>query len=100
MVAQIAIRREDHATIGRYALDVKGQAQPAIISYTRPRKHVIYVTYVRTPKGKPGAEAARLLAARVVEDARRNGDRIVLVALAAADLFASVPGWGDTVVAA
>lgn len=100
MVAKRNIRREDHATIGRYELDAGKAGQPVIISYTRPRAHIIYVTHVRRPETKAGEDAVRALAARLVEDAQANGDRVVLTTSAVAGLFETLPGWGDTVVAA
>ena len=99
MSATDSILREDHVTIGRYAIQVEGSSQPAIISYTRPRARLIYITYARMPEVDSAPAAMHALVERVVSDARERGDKVVLTTAAVAELF-SEKAFADCVIAA
>lgn len=90
MKAAKSIKRELQATIGRYALDVAG-ADPAIISFTRPRPNVVYLTFARAPENEAGAKALDKLFSAFVDDARENGDCIVLANAQVETLFGGHP---------
>ena len=86
-----SIVREQQATIGRYALDVEGSEEPATISFTRPRQHVIYLTCARAPNGDAGQDALDTLIDAVASEAAENNDRIVLANRQMEDLFGEHP---------
>ncbi|MBB34222.1 MAG: hypothetical protein CME88_04875 [Hirschia sp.] len=90
MKGNTRIIREHQATIGRYSLDT-GSDQPAIISYTRPRAGVIYLTFARIDGGKAGKAQARALIDAVIEDARANNNRIVLANRQVEEMFGTDP---------
>ena len=92
MTLDLKIHREDQATIGRYVAKLDKNHQEALISYTRPRANLIYLTFARIPEGEAGQEAIQALMQIVIDDAQANGDRIVLADIDLKDRFSNHAG--------
>jgi predicted GNAT family acetyltransferase len=71
------ITREDHPTRGRYVARVEGIDAEAELTYSRSSPTVIIAEHTEVPDDFRGQGIGRLLARRMVEDARAEGVKIV-----------------------
>jgi predicted GNAT family acetyltransferase len=70
------ITREDHATRGRYVARLEGIDAEAELTYSRAGPKLIIADHTDVPDAFRGQGFGRLLAQRMVEDARREGVKI------------------------
>jgi hypothetical protein len=78
-MGEIRITREDGPEKGRYVARSDGVEAEAQIIYTRRAPGLISADHTLVPDAFRGQGVGRLLAARMVEDARREGFKIVPV---------------------
>src|SRR5262245_24247193 len=72
-MAEPTIAREDHATRGRYVATIDGFDAQAELTYSRAGPHLIIADHTGVPDVFRGMGLGRLLATRMVEDARAEG---------------------------
>ena len=70
------IAREDGPTGGRYVATVDGTDAEAELTYSRAGPKLIVADHTEVPDVFRGKGIGRLLATRMVEDARKDGVRI------------------------
>jgi hypothetical protein len=75
-MAEPRIAREDGPTGGRYVARVDGSDAEAELVYTRAAPKLVTADHTAVPDVFRGLGIGRLLAARMVEDARREGVKV------------------------
>lgn len=76
-MSDVAISREDGESKGRYVARVEGIAEEAELTYSRANPHLIIADHTYVPETMRGRAIGRLLATRLVEDARAQGVKII-----------------------
>ena len=76
VMSEPQITREDEATRGRYVATVEGIDAQAELTYSRAGPALIIADHTEVPGVFRGKGIGRLLAARMVEDARSQGVKI------------------------
>jgi len=77
MGESFTIALEDHGKKGRYVLRPEGANDEAELTFSRASDTLIIVDHTGVPEVFRGKGYGKLLAARVVEDARKKGFKIV-----------------------
>lgn len=73
------ITREDKETRGRYVARIDGVDAEAELTYSRAGPKLIIADHTEVPDAFRGRGMGRLLATRMVEDARREGFKIFVL---------------------
>lgn len=94
-MSEVSIRREDGANKGRYVAAVEGVADEAELTYSRVNPHLIIADHTSVPDSLRGRAIGRLLATRLVEDARAQGVRIIPLCPYVNAERAKHPDWAD-----
>ncbi|MEM8726438.1 MAG: GNAT family N-acetyltransferase [Pseudomonadota bacterium] len=71
------ISHEEHGQKGRYVIRPEGAGEEAELTYSRASDTLIIVDHTGVPDAFRGRGYGKLLAERVVADARENGIKIV-----------------------
>jgi predicted GNAT family acetyltransferase len=79
MPEQPKIAREDGPTKGRYVARIEGIDTQAELTYSRAGPKLIIADHTEVPDVFRGRGIGRLLATRMVEDARRDGVKIYVL---------------------
>ena len=97
MTGQSEIMLEEHGAKGRYVLKPQGESEEAELTFSRASEALIIVDHTGVPDAFRGRGYGRLLAERVVVDAREKGFKIVPLCpffKAQADRH---PDWADVI---
>ena len=78
-MSQPTITREDHPTRGRYVARVEGIDAEAELTHSRASPTLIIADHTGVPDIFRGRGIGRLLATRMVEDARAEGVKIFVL---------------------
>jgi predicted GNAT family acetyltransferase len=78
-MAEIKIAREESLTKGRYVAKVDGIDAEAELTYSRSSPTLIIADHTGVPDVFRGQGIGRLLATRMVEDARKEGVKIFVL---------------------
>lgn len=89
------IKREDKASGGRYVAIVDGHE--AEITFSRTSPTLIIVDHTGVPDALRGRGVGQALAAHVIEDARKNGWRIIPLCTFFKAQAARHPDWSDVI---
>ena len=92
---QPKITREDGPTKGRYVATVDGIAAAAELTYSRTSPTLIIADHTAVPDVFRGQGIGRLLATRMVEDARREGVKIYVLCPFVNAERKKHPDWAD-----
>jgi predicted GNAT family acetyltransferase len=89
------ITREDRATRGRYVARVEGIDAQAELTYSRAGPKLIIADHTDVPDVFRGQGFGRLLAQRMVEDARKEGVKIFVLCPFVNAERKKHPDWAD-----
>jgi predicted GNAT family acetyltransferase len=89
------ITREDQPTRGRYVARVAGIEAEAELTYSRAGPQLIIADHTGVPDAFRGQGIGRLLATRMVEDARAEGFKIFALCPFVNAERAKHPEWAD-----
>ena len=78
-MADVRITREEGPTKGRYVARVDGTDAEAQLTYSRSSPTLVIADHTEVPDVFRGQGIGRLLAARMVEDARKEGVKIYVL---------------------
>jgi uncharacterized protein len=87
------MRREDGTSRGRWVVDVDGHA--AEMTYSRVSPTLVIIDHTAVPDALRGRGVGQQLVLRAVEDARREGFRIIPLCPFAKSQFERHPEWRD-----
>lgn len=73
----LVITREETGSKGRYVGHVEGVAESAELAWSRINPHLVIADHTFVPESMRGQGVALKLAARLVEDARAQGFKII-----------------------
>jgi hypothetical protein len=93
--AEPKITREDRATRGRYVARVEGIDAEAELTYSRASPALIIADHTEVPDVFRGQGLGRLLATRMVEDARADGVKIFVLCPFVNAERKKHPDWAD-----
>ncbi|MGB3470632.1 MAG: GNAT family N-acetyltransferase [Erythrobacter sp.] len=91
------ITLEDNGSKGRYVLRPEGSEEVAELTFSRASETLVIVDHTGVPDVFRGRGYGKLLAERVVADARENGFRIVPLCPFFKAQAARHPDWSDVV---
>jgi predicted GNAT family acetyltransferase len=89
------ITREEGPTKGRYVARVDGIDAEAELTYSRAGTHLIIADHTAVPDAFRGRGIGRLLATRMVEDARKEGVKIFALCPFVKAERQKHPDWAD-----
>jgi predicted GNAT family acetyltransferase len=89
------IRREDRSSGGRWVVDVDGHE--AEMTFSRASPVLIIIDHTSVPDALRGRGVGQALVARAVEEARRDGFRIIPLCPYAHAQFDRHPDWQDVI---
>jgi uncharacterized protein len=95
VVSDIAITREQDEAGGRYVAKVAGSDAEAELSYRRPGPKLVDAYHTLTPTALRGQGIASALVARLIDDARREGFRIIPTCPFVEAQFDNHPDWAN-----
>jgi uncharacterized protein len=75
-MAEPVITKEDHGSRGRYVARIDGIDEEAQLVWNRDGPKLIIAEHTEVPDAFRGRGLGRLLAARLVEDARKEGVKV------------------------
>ena len=78
-MSEPTITREDGPTKGRYVAHIDGIDAEAELTYSRAGPKLVIADHTLVPDAFRGRGIGRLLATRLVEDARRDGVKIFVL---------------------
>ncbi len=78
-MAELVITREERPTKGRYVARIDGMDAEAELTYSRSSPTLIIADHTEVPDVFRGQGVGRLLATRMVEDARKEGVKIFVL---------------------
>ncbi len=76
-MSNVTITREDGETKGRYVARIEGRDGIGELTYSRANPHLIIADHTAVDDNLRGMGVAKALAARLVEDARAQGVKII-----------------------
>jgi uncharacterized protein len=91
----IVITREETERAGWYVARIAGIDAEAEISFTKPRDGVISANHTGVPDAMGGRGVAGALLNFMLEDARKNGFKIIPVCPYVRGQYAKHPEWAD-----
>ena len=94
-MADITITKEDGARHGRYVARVAGIDAEAELTFTHRGPGLISADHTGAPESMRGTGAAAALVSFMVEDARKNGFRIMPVCPYVRAQYRKHPDWQD-----
>ena len=94
-MSEPSISREDGPTRGRYVARVDGIDAEAELTYSRARPELIIADHTSVPDIFRGRGIGRLLATRMVEDARSEGVKILALCPFVNAERTKHPEWAD-----
>jgi predicted GNAT family acetyltransferase len=94
-MTELNIDRQDGPTGGRYVATVDGIEAEAQLIYSRAGPKLIIADHTEVPDVFRGRGVGRLLATRMVEDARRDGARIRALCPFVKAERSKHPDWAD-----
>lgn len=95
-MAEIDIEKEDDGgRHGRYVARIEGIAGEAEITFTRQGAGLISADHTGAPEAMRGTGAAAALVSFMVEDARRNGFRVLPLCAYVRAQYGKHPAWAD-----
>jgi hypothetical protein len=94
-MAEPHITREEQPTRGRYVARVDGIDAEAALTYSRAGPKLIIADHTEVPDVFRGQGIGRLLATRMVEDARREGVKIFVLCPFVNAERQKHPDWAD-----
>jgi len=94
-MADPKITREEHPTRGRYVARVEGIDAEAQLTYSRAGPKLIIADHTEVPDVFRGQGIGRRLAARMVEDARKEGVKIFVLCPFVNAERKKHPDWAD-----
>ena len=94
-MAEPKITREDRATRGRYVARIDGIDAEAELTYSRASPQLIIADHTEVPDVFRGQGLGRLLATRMVEDARAEGVKIFVLCPFVNAERKKHPDWAD-----
>ncbi len=89
------IRREDRSSGGRWTTNVDGHE--AEMTFSRASPVLIIIDHTSVPDALRGRGVGQALVARAVEEARRDGFRIIPLCPYAKSQFDRHPDWKDVI---
>jgi len=96
-MAEATIHHEPGETKGRYVARVEGQSEVGELTYSKASDTLIIVDHTGVPDSLRGTGVGAVLAARVVEDARTHGFKIIPLCPFFKAQAARHPDWSDVV---
>lgn len=96
-MADIEIVREDTPTKGRYVARIAGIEGEAELTFSKAGAELLIADHTAVPDTMRGTGVGSRLAARLVEDARRGGYRILALCPFVRAQTARHPEWLDVV---
>ncbi|MEM6678681.1 MAG: GNAT family N-acetyltransferase [Pseudomonadota bacterium] len=96
-MTDVTITLEDGESKGRYVAAVPDSAETAELTFSRAGEAMLIVDHTGVPDALRGRGLAAALAARVVEDARAAGKRIVPLCPFFKAQYQRHPDWADVV---
>ena len=78
-MADVRITREEGPTKGRYVARAEGTDAEAQLTYSRSSPTLVIADHTEVPDVFRGQGIGRLLAARMVEDARKEGVKVYVL---------------------
>jgi predicted GNAT family acetyltransferase len=94
-MAELKITREDGPSKGRYVARIEGVDAEAELTYSRASAKLIIADHTAVPDAFRGKGVGRLLAARMIEDARRDGVKIFALCPFVKAERLKHPDWSD-----
>lgn len=91
------IRFEDNGSKGRFIVELEGHDEPAELTYSRASDALIIVDHTGVPDSMRGMGVGKVLAQRVVEEARAKGFKIVPLCPIFKAQALRHPDWSDVV---
>jgi len=91
----LTITRQETAAGGRYAARLAGFDEEAELTYARANPRLVSADHTFTPHSMRGKGVAGALVERLIEDARREGFRIVPRCPFVSAQFEQHPEWSD-----
>lgn len=91
----VKITREDGPAKGRYVARVAGVDAEAELTYSRTGPKLIIADHTEVPDAFRGKGVGRMLATRMVEDARRDGVKIYVLCPFVNAERRKHPDWAD-----
>jgi len=95
--AEVTIEREDTASKGRYVGRVPGVAEEAELTFSKAGTELLIADHTAVPDAMRGMGVGALLAARLVEDARQGGYKILALCPFVRAQRERHPEWADVV---
>lgn len=96
-MVETTILHEPGDTKGRYVAHVEGQSEVGELTYSRASDTLIIVDHTGVPDSLRGTGVGAALAAKVVEDARSSGFKIIPLCPFFKAQAARHPDWSDVV---
>jgi predicted GNAT family acetyltransferase len=96
-MSEPAITREDGPTKGRYVARVDGIDAEAELTYSRAGPHLIIADHTLVPDVFRGRGIGRLLATRMVADARKEGVKVFALCPFVKAERQKHPEWADVI---
>ncbi len=97
MSENIDISLEDHGKKGRYVLRPEGTAEEAELTFSRASDSLVIVDHTGVPDAFRGRGYGKVLAERIVADARKSGFKIVPLCPFFKAQALRHPDWADVV---
>lgn len=94
-MSEPVITREETATKGRYVARIEGTDAEAEMTYSRSSPTLIIADHTEVPDAFRGKGMGRLLATRMVEDARKEGVKIFVLCPFVNAERKKHPDWAD-----
>lgn len=93
----VTIEREDTPTKGRYVARVPGVAEEAELTFSKAGAELLIADHTAVPDAMRGMGVGALLAARLVDDARKGGYSILALCPFVRAQAQRHPEWADVV---
>ncbi|MFD1881235.1 GNAT family N-acetyltransferase [Paracoccus pacificus] len=94
-MSEVKITREDHGDSGRYVAHIDGIAAEGEITFTKPAPGILSANHTGVPEEMSGKGVANALLNFLLDDARKNGFRIIPVCPFIRKQYARHPEWSD-----
>jgi len=98
-MSTITIEREDQDGKGRYVGRIAGVAGEAEITFTKRGPNLISADHTGAPESMKGTGAAMSLVEFMIEDARKNGFKIIPICPYVRAQYKKHPEWADVMTA-
>jgi len=98
-MSTITIRKEETLTGGRYVATIEGREGEAELTFTSPGPGLVSADHTGAPDSLRGTGAALALIEHMVEDAHRNGFKVIAVCPYVVLQLRRHPEWQDVMTA-